>query len=284
MVKLDGEINRRGHPGVRHAPVRRWPRQRPWKLLAATLTEGVVQGAVQPVRVHAGDGGDQRKIDEILDARAHHARSAVAPGVGMDLLGDLEFERQRRRPNRFDVRKREEVRAVEHLRHPSGRGVEAHVQDEVLEPPAGKVSSHVVPDGGALVELVESRGSLDREREVVAEIALLNGQQVCGRALLAPSTREVNIHRHPAPAPQPVVEGEAALEDPSVRRHGKQAGEQAIEGDRLAEAHQRHAAIAAQGGEPRLECLAEGSCRGVPHEPVPASATATRCSTLRPRP
>jgi len=66
--------------------------------------------------------------------------------------------------------------SAECIRLPTRREVEAHVEDELLEQPAGKGGSDVISDGGAFVELVEPRGSLDREREVIAEVEFPGGQ------------------------------------------------------------------------------------------------------------
>ncbi len=43
----------------------------------------------------------------------------------------------------------------------------------------------MVPDSGPFDELVELRGSLDREREVIAEVEFLGGQKIGGRRILA---------------------------------------------------------------------------------------------------
>lgn len=42
--ELGGEPHLQGHPGVRYAPVHRWPWQRPWKLVAIALPERIAQG------------------------------------------------------------------------------------------------------------------------------------------------------------------------------------------------------------------------------------------------
>ncbi len=109
-------------------------------------------------------------------------------------------------------------------------------------------------------------------------------EKIGSRCDLAASTGEVDVHRGAGSCAQSVVEGEAAFQHPSIRCHREQPGEQSIEGDRFAQANERRAAIATRGEEPGFERPAEGSCRGVPHLPLPARAISTSCSTLRPRP
>jgi hypothetical protein len=90
------------------------------------------------------------------------------------------------------------------------------------------------------------------------------------------------IRRKSVPRAVCTSERAAPYQHPPIRSDRKQPGEQSIEGDRLAQANERHAAIATQGQEPRLERPAEGSRRGVPHLSFPARAISTSRSTLRP--
>ena len=174
---------------------------------------------------------------------------------------------------------------MEHLLDPATRReVEAHVEEELLEQPAGKLRSHVVTDSRPFDELVELRGPLDRVREVIAEVEFLRGEKIERWPRPRHQDRPDRCPSSCGPSAKSVVQSEAAFQHPPIRSDRKQPGEQSIEGNRLAQANERHAAIAAQGEEPRLERPAERCCQGESHGSRPASAISMSCSTRRPRP
>ncbi len=193
----------------------------------------------------------------------------------MELLGDVDLDRDGWDLDRRDLGEGQEVGPAQPVELDAGWWVEADIEEELVEHATGQLGPHVIAHRGALRQAIEGGRALDGEAEEVTEVDRLRRQEVgCRRGLVA-GGGEIDVLRRPGAVAEAVVEGQGALQDPPLRGHREQASQQPIEGDLLAQSDHRAAGVARVRGKTRLEGSTEGAGGGVPHPPAPESAAST---------
>ena len=189
----------------------------------------------------------------------------VAPCVGMNLLGDVLFEGQRRHFGGRDIREAQQIGSAHQFWVSDGRVPEANVNRHVLKNASGEFCNNVVSHRDTFQHRVQLLRPLNDEREVVAKVDRLRCKEVGCRRLLVILATEIEVFRGTKPGSQAKEEGRCTLNDPTVRSRDHQARHQAIKDHELAQPHQWDICLLRHRQESLLEGRTECAGSGVFH-------------------
>ena len=105
---------------------------------------------------------------------------------------------------------------------------------ELLECPPGELGANVEADGDELIGVGEGVGARGGEREVVADIKLLRGDDVLDGGVGAVVAAEVDVLGGPRSDAEAEVQREGALENPPAGSDGDEPAQEELERHALA--------------------------------------------------
>lgn len=151
------------------------------------------------MRGQSGRRRDHNQVDQVLDARALDGpRLPIAPRVGVQFLGDMVLQGQRRDADGRDPGEGEEIGPNDRVHGPrlsaGRRGTKPDIHGHMLECPAGELGVNVVAHGRCLAERIKAIRTLDTEDDVVAKVTLLGGEQIAGGSIGIIVAPEVHVH------------------------------------------------------------------------------------------
>ncbi len=157
--------------------------------------------------------------------------------VGVDLVGDLQLERDDGNGDRRDVREDQKMR-LNHLGSVVAVVPTFDINDGFIEADTADLGRHVKANASPGSRRL--RTATDREPEVIVELELLSGDQVFGREIHGVGAEKVEIPSRTDPAMQAQGQPDGTFERPPVRCHHDEAGEQPLEDDAFPELLGRH--------------------------------------------
>ena len=190
-AEIGVEANDDGEALVRGSPVGWGRRKRAGGLVGCPSREDGVDLGAKRRGFHREDLGDEREVDEVLDAGAG-ASAFVRPGVGVQLLGNLGGEGQRGHSDPRDAGEAEEVRSGEQVLAGKRTLLGPDVQDEGFERPSRQRCGD--PEAvGAAQKVRSGVGSFEAEHEVVVKVTARRVEEGVERVVLLGTPGEVDV-------------------------------------------------------------------------------------------
>jgi len=211
----------------RHLPVGGTPggrrgRKRGRQRMGAPGREDGLERSTHTASLKLEERRHHHQVDKVLDARARVA-AGVAPCVGMNLLGDMLLQGQRRDLRGRDIGEPQQVWATHQLWIGNQSIPEANVNCHILEPASREFCDNVVPYGDTFQQRVELLRPLDGEREVVAEVERLRRDKIDRCRLFVVLAAEIDILRGTEPGSYTKEKSRCTLNDPALRSCDHQA-------------------------------------------------------------
>ncbi len=132
-VQIRVKVDLGRNTAVRGPPVRRRWRYEIGHTVCPAANEGLSYRGMKACRVHAGFRRDEGQVHQVLHSRARLASVGVTTGVGMELLGDVDLQRQHRNEEGGNPGEGKQVRTLDHVRLERRAWVKANVHRNLIE-------------------------------------------------------------------------------------------------------------------------------------------------------
>src|SRR4051812_48767848 len=142
----------------------------------------------------------------------------VQPRICVNLLRNMERQRQRWNMDRCQVRKQQQIRSNDLIYLSDGLG-KADIDDDLLEASASKCREYPVSDCAGRIRIVKACCPRYLEAKAIAKVRSLCGSEVGGCTGLIVIPSEVHIDCAPGTVAKPEVQRQSAFEEPSVWSH-----------------------------------------------------------------
>jgi hypothetical protein len=158
-----------GEGAVGRAPIGRRQGERGRQRLLVPRSKRSIDRVLQPIRLELAVLRDQDEIDQILDARALPLR-AVDARIGMELFGNVLFERDGRYDDGRNAGEGKEVWACQEIWCPDNLLIDADVDSYVFEPPTSEFRNDPEVNRRGINGVRQIVCADDVQREVIVQI------------------------------------------------------------------------------------------------------------------
>jgi hypothetical protein len=155
---------------------------------------------------------DEQEVHHV--SRSRRAAAPVRPGVRVQLLGNLTFQRNQQHVDRAEPELRQEPRTLPRLGIPRLGGRSSHVHLQRLERPAGERTLQPVPNGQTQSGIAQLLAAGYGEIEVISDVFGRRPLQIDARGRSTLHVIRIQVDRHACTIAEPGFESEPTLHSP----------------------------------------------------------------------